>query len=260
MLYKTSLVKMGRLYNMRTYGLEYFVSLFLQFVAYGALMSTTYAYMLVYNEKGPGNFAINDVRKKIGENFGKILGAFFLFLLLIVVFGVVIGFGVALITESAPVVGVLLILTLVVGVLILGPNFMWLVSGSFLVIVYKEEPGFWAFGKIRAMMKDSYWWTWLLVVCVTLMIFFIALMFALPAGILSLIKALKPSDPEEGSSYIFLGIFLVCSFFATIVYAIQYIFYGFHFFNLEEKKLGKGLMDRINEIGTAPKTDDEQQY
>jgi hypothetical protein len=259
-IYKKELVHAGRLYNMNAYGIEYFVSLILGFVSYTAIMCTTYGYMVVYNQKGFGNFTVNDVRKKVGEHFGKIIATFFLFLILILIFGVVIGAGVILLWQASIVAGLLLSFVLAIGILILGPNFFWQISTSFLVIIYKTEQAFWAFGKTRSIMKDSYWWTWLLVVCASLIVYFIALMFALPAGIFAFIKLVKPGSPEDGNSIIFLAVFLISSFCASLVYTIQYVFYGFHFFSLEEKKEGKGLMERINEIGITQSNDVTQQY
>src|ERR1043165_406454 len=53
---------------------------------YLALTSSTFCYMILYKEKGKGNFDHNDVRNLIAKNTWKIIGAFFWFVVLVAVY------------------------------------------------------------------------------------------------------------------------------------------------------------------------------
>ncbi|MBA3971748.1 MAG: hypothetical protein H0X46_06310 [Bacteroidetes bacterium] len=260
-MHKTALVQAGRLYNINIYNLEYFMSLLAQFISLLSLMCTTYSYMLVSSEKGAGNVTVKEVIKKLNEHLVKIAGGFFLFFVLTVIIVVAITFLVGMIVSSLPVLGVFLVLGLFVALLLLGPNILWQLNTSFLVILAENEMPFFAYGRTRELMKGNYWWTWLIIVCNVFLISFLSLLFLLPTGIYSLIKIYTPSTGVvEETSMIYIIILATCSFLATAVYSIFYIISGFHYFSLTENKDGAGLMERINEIGKAPKINTEQQF
>jgi hypothetical protein len=258
--YKQSLVKAGRLYNISKFGWEYFLALFFQGISYLSMSCTTYAYMVVYNEKGRNNFSAGDVMRKMNAVLGKIFGAFFLFGFLSLIFVVAVGFIVAMLIETAPVIGVLLVLILIFAVLILAPNILWQLSTVFLVIISEEEIPLSAYGRTREVMKDNYWWTWLIVVCSSLMILFMSLLFMIPELVYAIVVNLSSGDEPEGASMLSVIIYTLCTFCASIIYSMNYVVGGFHYFSLSEKKDGDGLMQRINEIGktTAPISNEQQ--
>lgn len=258
---KTALVKAGRLYNINTYSLEYFLSILLQFISLLSLMCTTYSYMIVYSEKGPGNVTAGDVIKKINAHIGKIIGGFFLFFVLTVIFIVAIFFIVGIIVQSASVFGVFLIIFLFIGTLLIAPNILWQLNTAFLVILSENEIPLSAYGRTREVMKDNYWWTWLITVCNLFIISFLSTLFLIPTGIYSLVRLYTPSTGiAEETSVIYIIILALCSFLATLVYSVFYIISSFHFFSLAEKKDGTGLMERINEIGKKPTNNEEKQF
>jgi hypothetical protein len=249
-LHKLALVKAGLLYNMTTYSWEYFVSLFFQFVSALALLCTNYSFMAVYHEKGVGNFKVGDVARKMKQHLSKIIGGFFLFLILTIIFGVAIVVVVSLIINGSRVAGFVLLISLMVGLLIIGPNLLWQFSTSFLVMISENEIAFTAFGRTREVMKSNYWWTWLVSVCGSLITMFISLMFALPMIVFTLVKTFTmPTDGMYENSIIYLIVFVISSFFSSMVYVLLHVVSGFHYFSLAEKRDGTGLMERINEIG-----------
>ena len=251
---KTALVRAGRLYNMNVYNWEYFLSLFCQFVCYLSLICTTYSYMIVYSEKGKGHFTVGDVLKKMNAHIGKIISAFLLYSFLTTIFVSAIFFIVGLIGDASSVLGILLVLSMLIGILLLGPNLFWQLNTIFLVIISENEIPISAFGRTREVMKNNYWLTWLIVVCASFMVSFLSLLFILPTSLYSIINLYTVSSSGEETSMIFIVISAICTFLATIVYAIFYIICTFHYFSLAEKQDGLGLMERINEIGTKEKT------
>ncbi|MGZ4156852.1 MAG: hypothetical protein ACXVED_06825 [Bacteroidia bacterium] len=246
---KASLVRAGRLYNVSAYSWEYFLSLLTQFIALLAIMCANYSFMIVYNEKGPGNFTVKDIAKKINDHMLKIISGFLVFLLLLVIFAVAIGVVIGLFGEASPILGIFLVFLLFIALLLTGPNIMWQLSASFLVILYENDIAFMAYGRAREVMKNNYWWTWLIVVCSSIMIFILSVVFSLPTIVITIIKMLAHTAVIEETSFIYELIFIFCTFCSTIIYSILYIICGFHFFSLLEKKDRKGLMESINEIG-----------
>jgi MFS family permease len=242
-------VHAGELYGLKKYDGIYFLSIVLQFLSYLTMMCTSYSYMLLYNERGKGNFNVGDVAKKMTAVIGKIIGAFFLFGFLILIFAVAVAFVINMIGSASPVFGVLLLLGLVVLILILFPNLSWQLCTLFLVIIAEEEIPLTAYGRTREVMKDNYWWTWLLMVCSNLMIMFVSAMFMIPELIYNLVLEAAALEEIQETSIVYIIVVITCTFCGTLVNAIGYVIGGFHFFSLEEKKDGAGLMERINDIG-----------
>lgn len=257
---KTALVKAGLLYNVNTYNWEYFISILLQFVSYLSMTCTTYSYMVVYSEKGKGNFTVGDVVRKMNSNIGKIIGGFILFFLLAVIFIVAIFFIVGIIAGTSPIIAGLIAFALLIGSLLIAPNMIWQLNTLFLVIIAEDEIPMSAYGRTRIVMKDNYWWTWLIVVCSTLIVFVLSLLFAVPSYIYTLFQAYGTSDGVSETSVLYIITFATCTFLATLVYSLFYIIGSFHYFSLAEKKDGKGLLERINEIGKAQTNTIEQQF
>lgn len=260
LLDKNALVKAGLLYNVKVYNLEYFLSLFCQIISYLSMVCTTYSYMIVYSEKGKGNFTVGDVAKKMNAHIGKIIGGFLLFSLLSIIFIVAIFFIVGMIIESSPVLGGLLVFALLIVVLLVGPTIMWQLNTVFLVIISEDEIPISAFGKTRIVMKNNYWWTWLMVVCSTFMVSIVSLLFAIPSFVYTLVNSYSTSESAEETSILYMLVYASCAFLATLVYSFFYIIGSFHYFSLTEKYDGKGLMERINEIGKTQTNITEQQF
>jgi hypothetical protein len=244
------------------FGISYFVYLFTTALASIAMIGTVYSFMLVYQEKGPGNFTVSDVARFLSRKAGWMIGAFLtaffiLFIIIIVIVGIVIGVGTAV-----PVAGVLLGLALIVGMLILVPPLLWQISAMYLAGLSEPLGIFEAYGKTRIVMRDNFWWTWLLLFVSLLMVGFMQGIFAIPQVVYQL--ALTYSAVSSGDfnvSIPFIIVSLICTFLSTLVGSLLPLINGFHYFSLTEKHDGKGLMDRISEIGkTNTGNDIEQQY
>lgn len=260
LLDKNALLKAGRLYNVNTFTGEYFLSFFLQMIAYLSMVNTTYAYMVVYNEKGKGNFSVGDVAKKMNSNIGKIIGGFLLFFILTVIFLVATFFIVGMIGESSDILGGILIFLLIILFLLVGPNLLWQLNTVFLIINYDDEIPISAYGRTREVMKDNYWWTWLIVVCSMLMVSLLSLLFAVPSILYTLINTYSTATIPEETSVLYVIVYITCAFLTTMVFSVFYIINSFHYFSLAEKKDGKGLLEKINEIGRIQTTLSGQQF
>jgi hypothetical protein len=115
--------------------------------------------------------------------------------------------------------------------------------------------------RTRNILRGNFWWTWVIMVCALIAVIIAGFVFALPQAIYQMVlmfSHLKGNNDEV--SVAFLVVATVSHFFTTIIYSVMHIICGFHYFSLAEKDDGKGLLERINEIGTTPDNNVEQQY
>jgi hypothetical protein len=245
------------------FGWAYLFLILTAIIANLVLVGTVYSFIVNYMEKGPGEFTVNDVANTLIKNIGNILTVFFCITLLsILIICIVVGIAIA-IGGTIPILGVLLGIGLFFGLLIIFPPLIWQLSVVYLVKMHSDLGPFAAFGKTREVMRDNYWWTWVIVVCSSIGIGIIGLVFALPQGIFQAIMMfsnISGGGTSEGVSIAFLIVATICTFCTTLLYSLLYVINGVHYFSLAEKKDGLGLMDRINEIGNTPDSNVKQQY
>lgn len=245
------------------FGISYFLYLAAASLASLATMGTIYSFMLLYAEKGPRNFTVNDVARRLAQNAGNILGVFFLFTFLIVITIVLVAVVVAAVGSAFPPLVILLVFGIVIGMLILMPPFFWQLSVVYLIKMEDNDSAFDCYGRTRYVMKSNFWWTWLIMVCTLLAVLVTSLAFSIPQIIYQSVISygnLRGSSSE--ASVPFMAVTTVCTFFSSLIYSVLYIFCAFHYYSLAEKKDGTGLMERINEIGQTPvnHTHADQQY
>lgn len=243
------------------FGLSYFLFILAAIIANLALLGTVYAFMLEYMEKGYGNFNLNDVAKRLITNIGNILSVFFTLTFLIAIFiGALVGIMIAIGSSSPILVGILAILILI-AMLILFPPFMWQLSVVYIVKMTENDNVFDAFGRTRSVMKNNFWWTWVIMLCAGMAVWIIAIVFSLPQAAMQIfLMFTKTANAGSETSVVFIIVATVCTFCTTFVYSILYVISAFHYFSLAEQKDGTGLMERINEIGQTPNNNVDQQY
>ena len=257
-----TITRMGPIDNiLNQFGWAYLIFIFAAIIANITLVGTVFSYMINYMEKGPGGFTVNDVGKTFIQNLGNILAVFFSLtflagLIAVVIFGIIIG-----ITSAIPILGVLLILATVIGLLILLPPLMWQLSVVYLIKMQENKGVFDSFRRAREVMRDNFWWTWLIIVCALFAIGLISLVFTFPQMIyqmILMISHLKGGNDEASVSFLIVA--SICTFCTTLLYGLLYVINAFHYYSLAEKKDGIGLMERINEIGKMPENNVNQQY
>lgn len=243
------------------FGWTYLIFIVASILANLALVGTVYSYMITYAEKGPGQFTVSDVSSKLIQNAGGILSTFFgLTLLFILIIGIVMGLGIAL-GVAVPALGFLFIVAAFFGILILFPPLIWQLSVVYLVKMEDRFTVMSSFGQTREVMRGNFWWTWLIVVCSSLGIMLVGMVFSLPQIAYQLILTYSSTQGEANETSIpFVIIATVCTFCTTLLYGFMYVINGVHYYSLAEKNDGLGMMQRINEIGVTPTTNVNQQY
>ena len=225
-----------------------------------AMVTTVYSFMINYYAKGPDGFTVNDVNRTVIENMGNVFSVFFVFSILLIlilagVVGLVIGIGMAV-----PALGILLGFSLIVGMIIIMPPVMWQLSAAYMVKIHEHKGVFESYTRTKQLLKDNFWWTWVIIVCSIMAVGLAGIIFSLPqAGYQMFLMLSNLKDGGSETPVSFLVVATVCTFCTTLLYSTLYIIIGFHYFSLAEKKDGKGLLERINEIGTAPENDAKQQ-
>lgn len=229
------------------------------------LMGVIYAFVLVYGERGPGNFTVGDVARRLRQSIGGMIGMFFLFnFLFIITVGLIAG-TIYLLGNVSGALVVLAIFALIVAMLLVLPNFIWQYSMAYLVKMQDNDLMFDAFGRTREAMRGNYWWTWLIVVSAFIFVFIAAAAFGTPLVIFGFaIGALNIGRDSQLFGTVFFILTFMSSFFGSLLYSVVYIVSTFHFYSLVEKKEGTGLLERIDEIGQTPVNTNpyhaEQQY
>lgn len=243
------------------FGWTYLIFIVASILANLALVGTVYSYMINYSEKGPGQFSINDVANTLTKNIGGILAVFFgLTILLIIIIGLIVGVGVA-IGLAVPGLGALFLIAAFFGMLILFPPLIWQLSVVYLVKMEENTGIFESYNKTKEVMRGEFWWTWLIVVCSSFGIGLIGMVFSIPQIAYQMVLTFSSLQGGENETSIpFIAVATVCTFCTTLLYGFMYIINGVHYYSLAEKNDGKGMMERINEIGATPNTNVNQQY
>ncbi len=246
---------------LQQFGWAYLLFILATMLASLALMTTVYSFMIIYRDKGPDGFTVNDVQRVVISNIGNVLAVFFTFtllilLILVVMVGLIIGIG-----SAIPVLGILLAFFLVIGMLIVFPPIMWQLSATYLVKMTEQKGVFESFGRTRQVMRDNFWWTWVIIVCSLMAVGLAGIIFTLPqAGYQMVLMFTHLKDGSGETPVAFLIVATICTFCSTLLYSTISVIMGFHYFSLAEKKDGTGLMERINEIGHTPSNNDELHY
>lgn len=243
------------------FGWNYFLFITASIVSNLVIIGVVYSFMIEYMEKGFGNFQLNDVAKRLTSNLGNILSVFFSLTFLIILFlGAIIGIFIAIGT-ALPWLAVLLGFICVIGLLILFPPLMWQLSVVYIVKMTDNENVFDSYGKTKTVMKGNFWWTWVIVICSSLAIGVISFVFSLPQVIYQMVEMFSRMRGDNSEvSIVFLIVATICTFCTSILYSLLYLVSAFHYFSLNEKKEGTGLMERINDIGQKPEQNADRQY
>jgi hypothetical protein len=151
---------------------------------------------------------------------------------------------------------------LIAGLIILFPPLLWQLSAIYIVKMETDRGVGESFRRTKDVLKDNFWWTWLIVVCAWIAILIIAFIFMMPQAAYQMILMFTNIRTGVSSepSIAFMIVATICTFFGTLIYSGLFVINAIHYFSLAEKKDGMGLMERINEIGQTPKNNVEEQY
>jgi hypothetical protein len=238
-------------------GWPYLIYILAMVLSHLSVLGTTYAYMVAYHNNKGENVEVAQVSKILLKNSMKIIGGFFLVLILVVIIGFAAAFIIGLIGSIHIIMAIIMGIVTVGGLLIIIPPFSWQFTTYYLYMMHNDDSVINSLSRIREIMRGEFWWTWLIVICTGIAVGILAVVFAIPQLIYQMILTFTAaSGNSDGELSIpFMVVVTIGTILVTLTYSLYYIVFAMHYYSLIEKKEGIGLMERINEIGSKPGND-----
>jgi len=239
------------------FGWPYLVYILAMLLSHLSVIGTTYGYMVVYYRNKGENVEVHQVSKVFLRNFLKILGGFFLVLILTIILGFAAFFIIGLIGSIHTALAILMGILTVAGLLIIIPPFMWQFTTFYLCMMHDDDSVINSLTRTREAMRGEFWWTWLIVICTGIAVGILSAVFAIPQLIYQMILTFSAvrGNADGEVSIPFMVVIAIGTVLITLTYSLYYIVFAMHYYSLTEKKEGIGLMERINEIGSKPTND-----
>lgn len=236
----------------------YFLIIIFSIVANIMLVGIAYEYIILYEKKGLNNFTINDVWNAFVADLGLIVSTFFFLIGVLVLFGFAFALISLLLSLLGPVGAVLLGIIFLVTFFLLGPPLFFLISAIYPIRIRERIGNIAAFTKAYNLTKANFGGTWLIIFISYLIIIVLALVLAIPAAIFGGMAAMHSVDDASSmSSLLLTAVNVVSTFGGSLVNSLLFIIIGFHYFSINEKENGDGLLDRINQIGQHNENNDD---
>jgi len=223
-MYQSAILNFKNTPNLNDLGLPFLAYVFFAMLAGVVLYVVVYSFIMLYEERGVGNFELNDIWMKVKSNFWMII---------------ITGIGYAFF-----VVGGMVFLII--------PGVYLAVTLSLIFIVrLKEGLGFFAaFDRCTKLISKNWWFTFGLIIVIGLIQGFIGFIFYIPNYIVMVAMIFSGlNNPNQGSSGNI--IFIITSIIASLnflLYAISVVGITFHYYNLVERKEAPSLLEKIDSI------------
>ncbi len=228
--------------------INYLIAVIFLILATVTVAITVYAFMIEYKEN-PESLTIERVWARMQTIFLPVLGSYGVVLLItfmiLLVFGGIIG---ALISAGGGVfAGFLAVMAGLIAFLpIIYFGVMYSLSPA---IVAYEGIGAWeALGRAKFLIKDKWWSTFGLIMIIAIINSFVALIFGVPAMIVTFMKILKVGGEVSGNLPLIITT-VISTVGQVVVSSLTYVAISFQYFNLVEKREGNGLKMLIEGIG-----------
>ncbi len=249
-------------YLMNMFSWEYFVFIFFSICSGLVLITTVYSYMISYTNYGPKNFGLAEVKAGVLQNIGKVILAFFLYLLIFMGIALILTLLVSLIVallKSSIVAMIFFVILIVIGLILIIPPYYWQFSVCYLILMKDQTSIIEALKKAGDMRKGEFFSTWLLVIASGLTMGIVSMLFSIPLLIYQTIAQLNHMS-MTGKEIPYILLSCLSLLVSVLLSSFLFVIYGLHYFSLSEKKEGNALIDRINEIGNTPSGDVDQEY
>lgn len=229
----------------------YFLVVIFSLIANIMLMGIVYEFIMLYEKKGFGNFDVKEVWNAFVSDIGLIISTFLFLIgiaiLFIVVFGLIAYLLVSLGAGGMIVVSMVFLLVFFV----LGPPLAFLISAIYPIRIRERVGNGVALLKAYELVKANFGNTWIIMFVSYVIVAILAIVLTLPTSIAAGVMAFNSASSDTSSiSSLVLTVFnVIATFGGSLVNTILLIIVAFHYFSLNEKEYGDGLLDRINQIG-----------
>lgn len=217
-------------FNVPTFfGIEYFLTLVFSFLVQAILITTVLSYITLYRENGNTAPSTTEVWERIKFYFFRIIGS-------LIIIAILMGFG--------------FVLCFIPGI--------WLspiLSLIFPIIIFENASFGYAFNRSFQLIKENWWATFGALFVMLLIISFGVGILAVPGMILTAVLSLTHLHNASGFAMPLAIIMAVIQTLGFALATLPLVTLALCYFNLNERKEGTGLMDRINNFGKQPDTD-----
>ena len=203
--------------------------LFLAYILYFTSMTGTVNHMILSYIKNNGTIVDAEVSAGLKNDFGKIL-------LLSVITGILLVAG--------------FILFIIPGIYLSVP-----LSLATAILVFRRNNVMDSISETFQLVKNNWWITFASILCVTIIVYLIGLIFQIPALVYIFVRAFtvasegSAANPEEmfGTGYVIVN--TISSAIQYFVYSIVPIGFAFIYFDLNEKQNFTGTYETIDNLG-----------
>jgi len=203
---------------------NFFLLLLAGLISNTMLYAAVYAYIVLYAEKGSGNFSQDEVWQKIRDSF-----------LLVLISSIVVGF--------LTILGTLLFI--IPGIYIAVPLAMIFISRMYENISLGD-----GIRRVFNLIRGHWWQTFGLILVSAILVFFIQLLVSLPQTIYSGIRGFHQMSGGQpgGNDMIYQMLNIITIFLTTIAGAYTLLIIALQYFSLREEKDQPDLNQRVQEL------------
>ena len=229
--------------------------------AMSLIVAVVYSHMMIYKENEINPITVKDVWERTKNEFSGILG-FQIGLFMIIAFGSAIVGGIVIGIPAALESGFLVAMGFI-GFFIIVAYFSVAVSLCLVIKVNEDVDFFTAIQRSLHLIRGKWWSTFGLVFIMQLIASMMSYLFAIPFYVMmgvSMFHSIETGGGPLGAMQDMgiLGIisYTILLFGSYILYSLPAIALAFQYYNLVEMKEATGLMDKIESMGEADKSED----
>jgi hypothetical protein len=228
--------------------LNYLIAIIFLILASVTVAITVFAMMIEYKENSE-SLTIERVWARMQTIFLPVLGSYgvtiLIFIVTVIAFAAIIG---ALVSGAGGIfAGFLSGIIGIIGFLVIFYFFV-MYSLSPAIVAYEGISAWEALGRAKFLIKGKWWSTFGLIMIISIINSFVAMIFGAPAMIVMFMKVLKVGGGISGNVPLIVTT-MISTIGQVIVSSLVYVAISFQYFNLVEKREGNGLKMLIEGIG-----------
>ena len=228
--------------------LNYLIAIVFLILATVTVAITVYSFIIEYKEN-ENSITIENVWARMKSIFLPVLGCYgIVFLIIILIALAFVGIIGAFVSGVGGIFGGFIAATIgFVGIaVVMYFGVMYMLSPA--IVAYEGIGALEALSRARFLIKDKWWSTFGLIMIITIINSFVAMIFGAPAMIVTFMKVLKVGGDISGNLPLILTTML-STVGQVLVSSLTYVAISFQYFNLVEKREGSGLKMLIEGIG-----------
>ncbi|MEY4541139.1 MAG: hypothetical protein RLZZ306_2896 [Bacteroidota bacterium] len=228
--------------------LNYLIAIVFLILATVTVAITVYSFIIEYKEDD-NSVTIENVWARMKSIFLPVLGCYgIVFLITILIVLAFVGIIGAFVSGVGGIFGgfIALIIGFVGIAVVMYFGVMYILSPA--IVAYEGIGALEALSRAKFLIKDKWWSTFGLIMIITIINSFVAMIFGAPAMIVTFMKVLKVGGDISGNLPLILTTML-STVGQVLVSSLTYVAISFQYFNLVEKREGNGLKMLIESIG-----------